>query len=105
MSKTRHFLTLLDFSPAELQQLIEAKLEGGEAFETPEKPEEGEDAEVVDLLAALQRSVERHKQTSSEKEPTPKKAPARGSTRSKSDDTDGGKPAPRRRTTAKAKTG
>src|SRR6478752_7763863 len=90
----------------ELQQLIESKLEGGEAFETPEKPEEGEDAEVVDLLAALQRSVERHKQTSSEEEPTPRKAPARGSTRSaKSDDTDGGKPAPRRRTTAKAKTG
>jgi DNA end-binding protein Ku len=46
----------------ELQQLIEAKLEGGEAFETPEKEEEGEDAEVVDLLAALQRSVDRHKQ-------------------------------------------
>ncbi len=45
----------------ELQQLIEAKLEGGEAFPTPENPDEGEDAEVVDLLAALQRSVERHK--------------------------------------------
>ncbi len=45
----------------ELEQLIEAKLEGGEAFPTPEKEEEGEDAEVVDLLAALQRSVERHK--------------------------------------------
>ena len=45
----------------ELQQLIDAKLEGGEAFTTPEKEEEGEDAEVVDLLAALQRSVERHK--------------------------------------------
>ena len=45
----------------ELQQLIDAKLEGGEAFPTPEVAEEGEDAEVVDLLAALQRSVERHK--------------------------------------------
>jgi DNA end-binding protein Ku len=45
----------------ELQQLIDAKLEGEEAFPTPEKEEEGEDAEVVDLLAALQRSVERHK--------------------------------------------
>ena len=45
----------------ELQQLIDAKLEGGEAFPTPEKEEEGEDAEVVDLLAALQRSVDRHK--------------------------------------------
>ena len=48
----------------ELQQLIDAKLEGGEAFPTPEKEEEGEDAEVVDLLAALQRSVERHKGSS-----------------------------------------
>jgi DNA end-binding protein Ku len=45
----------------ELQQLIDAKLEGEEAFPTPEKDDEGEDAEVVDLLAALQRSVERHK--------------------------------------------
>jgi DNA end-binding protein Ku len=45
----------------ELQQLIDAKLEGGEAFPTPEAEDEGEDAEVVDLLAALQRSVERHK--------------------------------------------
>ena len=47
----------------ELQQLIEAKLEGGEAFKTPEGAAEGEDAEVVDLLAALQRSVERQKKT------------------------------------------
>jgi len=47
----------------ELEQLIEAKLEGGEAFPAPEAQEEGEDAEVVDLLAALQRSVERHKDT------------------------------------------
>ena len=45
----------------ELQQMIDAKLEGEEAFATPEKEDEGEDAEVVDLLAALQRSVERHK--------------------------------------------
>ena len=45
----------------ELEQLIEAKLEGGDAFPAPEAKEEGEDAEVVDLLAALQRSVERHK--------------------------------------------
>jgi DNA end-binding protein Ku len=57
-----------DFSPTDyddeyreqLQQLIDAKLSGGEAFETPE-PASGEDAEVVDLLAALKRSVDRHK--------------------------------------------
>jgi DNA end-binding protein Ku len=45
----------------ELQQLVDAKLEGGEAFETKTKDDEGEDAEVVDLLAALERSVARRK--------------------------------------------
>jgi DNA end-binding protein Ku len=44
----------------ELQQLIDAKLEGGEAF-AEEETATGEDAEVLDLLAALQRSVERQK--------------------------------------------
>ena len=57
-----------DFHPEEhedsyrvqLQELIDAKLEGAEAFvEKPAEP--SEDAEVLDLLAALQRSVERHK--------------------------------------------
>lgn len=67
----------------ELEQLIEAKLEGGEAFPTPEKEEEGEDAEVVDLLAALQRSVERHKAESDGSGRT-------GRSRAKSDD-DGAK--------------
>lgn len=45
----------------ELQQLIDAKLDGGEAFPTKSKEDEGEDAEVVDLLAALERSVARRK--------------------------------------------
>jgi DNA end-binding protein Ku len=44
----------------ELQQMIDAKLEGAEAFPEPEAVE-GEDAEVLDLLAALQRSVQRNK--------------------------------------------
>ncbi len=44
----------------ELQQMIEAKLDGDEAFPTAEA-DSGEDAEVLDLLAALQRSVERQK--------------------------------------------
>lgn len=44
----------------ELEQLLEAKLEDREAF--PDKPVQDEDdAEVLDLLAALQRSVEKHK--------------------------------------------
>ncbi|MDQ2848914.1 MAG: Ku protein [Actinomycetota bacterium] len=45
----------------ELQQLIDAKLDGGEAFPTKSKEDDGEDAEVVDLLAALERSVARRK--------------------------------------------
>jgi len=47
----------------ELQQLIDAKLEGGEAFPTKTIEDEGEDAEVVDLLAALERSVARRKES------------------------------------------
>ncbi|GAA2008224.1 Ku protein [Nakamurella flavida] len=46
---------------AELEQLIDAKLEGGEAFPAQETESSDEDAEVVDLLAALRRSVQRHK--------------------------------------------
>jgi DNA end-binding protein Ku len=65
----------------ELEQLIVAKLEGGEAFPAPEAKEEGEDAEVVDLLAALQRSVERHKDSGDD---------AEASSVSKSDSQSGG---------------
>lgn len=104
----------------ELQQLIEAKLEGGEAFETPEKPDEGEDAEVVDLLAALQRSVERHKKAGASTgddsgdgaDDSPKKSPRTSSakTRTKATDETGdqdkdeAKPPTRRRSPAR-KTG
>lgn len=93
----------------ELQQLIEAKLEGGEAFETVEKSDEGEDAEVVDLLAALQRSVERHKAAGGTKndgadsDKSTREPRSRGtSTRSskKGDDADEGA-APRRRSTTR----
>ena len=65
----------------ELEQLIEAKLEGGEAFPAQEPKEEGEDAEVVDLLAALQRSVERHKDSGGD---------SKASSVSKSDSTSSG---------------
>ncbi|ROR96970.1 DNA end-binding protein Ku [Salana multivorans] len=57
-----------DFDPAEypdtytdeLRELIDAKLKGGEAFATEEKQEE-EMGDVVDLVAALRRSVEERK--------------------------------------------
>ena len=46
----------------QLEKLIAAKLEGGEAFPTEQSTaEEPQDAEVVDLLAALRRSVDTHK--------------------------------------------
>ncbi|TKV56852.1 Ku protein [Nakamurella flava] len=84
----------------EMQQLIDAKLEGAEAFPTPETEEEGEDAEVVDLLAALQRSVDRHKGgSSSGRSRTAAKAEP------KEDDEEAEeKPAPKRRTTSRTST-
>ena len=72
---------------AELQQLIEAKLEGGEAFETVQKSDEGEDAEVVDLLAALQRSVERHKAGSGTKSDDDEDKDTKRTTRSRTGST------------------
>lgn len=66
----------------ELQQLIEAKLDGGHAF--PEAPAAQEDdAEVLDLLAALQRSVKQHRGKDAEPAEDEGK-PAKKSRRSKS---------------------
>jgi DNA end-binding protein Ku len=58
-----------------VRQLIDAKLERGESatLETEEKPETGKQGEVIDLLTALQRSVDR----------------ARGGPASESDDSEG----------------
>jgi DNA end-binding protein Ku len=42
-----------------VEALVQSKIEGGEVTEPPEAEEDGESGEVVDLLAALQRSVER----------------------------------------------
>ncbi|MCR4514038.1 Ku protein [Aeromicrobium sp. 50.2.37] len=50
----------------QLRTLVEAKLEQGDTIDTAatfgEKDDEGEDAEVVDLMEALKRSVERSKE-------------------------------------------
>jgi DNA end-binding protein Ku len=103
-----------DFTPADygdeyrdqLQQLIDAKLTGGEAFETPE-PDSGDDAEVVDLLAALKRSVEQHKsppETGSDKAGASKtgspKTPRAKSAKPASKKAPDRKPATRRRKSA-----
>jgi len=83
-----------DFSPEDftddyqeqLRTLIEAKLEQGEALDTEatfgEQPEKESGGEVIDLMEALRRSVERNaaKKTStkkaSAKKPAAKKSPA-----------------------------
>ncbi|MCW2799641.1 MAG: Ku protein [Aeromicrobium sp.] len=62
----------------QLRTLVEAKLEQGDSIDTDatfgEKPEDdGEDAEVVDLMEALRRSVDRKKNAAK----TAKKAPAK----------------------------
>jgi DNA end-binding protein Ku len=65
----------------QLRTLVEAKLEQGDALDTAatfgEEPEDGEQAEVIDLMDALSRSVEKSKKkkTSSSKSSSSKSAP------------------------------
>lgn len=71
----------------QLRQLVEAKLQEGDALDTEAtfgETDEGEDAEVVDLMEALKRSVDRSKTSgkgstkeSSDKKTPEKKAPAK----------------------------
>jgi DNA end-binding protein Ku len=44
-----------------VEALVQSKIEGGEVTEPPDTEDEGDTGEVVDLLAALQRSVDRAK--------------------------------------------
>jgi DNA end-binding protein Ku len=61
----------------QLKELVEAKLEGGEAFTVDEAPTELDETEdVSDLLAKLEASVKK-RQTSSAHEAPAKKAPAK----------------------------
>ncbi|HEY6818866.1 MAG TPA: Ku protein, partial [Mycobacterium sp.] len=88
-----------DFNPdryhddyqAQLQELVQAKLEGGEAFTTEEQPKELDETEdVSDLLAKLEASVKARsggdkapaKKTAAKKTPA-KKAPAKKATAKK----------------------
>jgi DNA end-binding protein Ku len=71
----------------QLRTLVEAKLEQGDALDTAatfgEQPEDAEKAEVIDLMDALQRSVERSKKkksstTKSSSKSAPKKKARKG---------------------------
>ncbi|WP_265522096.1 Ku protein [Oerskovia flava] len=86
-----------DFTPedyaddyqVQLRQLIEAKIEQGEALDTAEtfgeEPGESKDAEVIDLMEALRRSVESSKSAKAgPKKAAPEKAgPKKGTTAKK----------------------
>jgi DNA end-binding protein Ku len=68
----------------EMERLVDAKLSGGETAPAPEPREEVGGGEVVDLLSALQRSVERAREargdepaSSAAKKAAAKKAPAK----------------------------
>jgi DNA end-binding protein Ku len=77
-----------DFRPEEftdtyqeqLRELVEAKLEGGEAFATPEAPARLDDTgDVSDLLAKLEASVRRRREErggADENAEAPEPAPA-----------------------------
>jgi DNA end-binding protein Ku len=69
---------------AALQALVKAKVEGGEVQEAPESKDES--GEVVDLLAALKKSVDKAKASRGEapQEKPAKKAAAKQSTAKKS---------------------
>lgn len=80
-----------DFDPAEyvdeyqaqLRELIDAKLEQGEAFESAPPEESDQDAEVLDLMEALRRSVSKKRGASGAKGAA-KKTAAKKSTATKS---------------------
>jgi DNA end-binding protein Ku len=71
-----------DFKEA-VETLVQNKIAGGDVTESPDAEEEADSGEVVDLLAALQRSVDRAKAGRGEgtgsgtTETAPSKAPAR----------------------------
>jgi DNA end-binding protein Ku len=68
----------------QLRTLVEAKLEQGDALDTAatfgESEEEGDKAEVIDLMDALQRSVEKSKK---KKTSSPSKSSSKSTTKKK----------------------
>jgi DNA end-binding protein Ku len=81
----------------QLKELVEAKLEGGDAFTVDEAPTELDETEdVSDLLAALEASVKKRRSGSESDEPE-KKAPAKKAPAKKA----AAKKAPAKKTPAK----
>ncbi len=102
-----------DFAPEEFEDayakavsdLVEAKLEGAEPAPAAETPESG-DAEVVDLLTALQRSVDRARASRGESAPADPEPDAKPDAERNSEDEPDTDPAPQpaKKTTAKKTT-
>jgi len=82
---------MVDEYQAQLRTLVEAKLEQGEALDTDAtfgREAAEEDAEVIDLMEALKRSIDKRKGAKAdeaEKEPAKKKAAAKKSTSKKTE--------------------
>lgn len=90
----------------ELRKLIEAKLEQGDSVDTEdtfgEQEDEGEDAEVIDLMEALKRSVAARKSGKGSAASSEKKAPAKKPAAKKSGTSSAKKPAAKKSTAKKA---
>ncbi|HLK95889.1 MAG TPA: Ku protein [Nocardioidaceae bacterium] len=100
-----------DFDPTQfedeykiaMEQLVEAKLDGTDASELlrPDTAETGDDADVVDLVAALRASVEKAKGGRSSSGEKSADSAESGETGSASDGTQPAKKAPAKKTAAK----
>jgi DNA end-binding protein Ku len=72
-----------DSYAAALEQVIEEKISTGRTVTRPEAPQEEEGGDVVDLLSALQRSVEKARRARGEEPPAPTTAAPARSTKAK----------------------
>ncbi len=75
-----------DEYPEQLRTLVEAKLEQGDALDTGAtfgQTEDGDEADVVDLMEALKRSIDQKKAATKKASPAKKAAPKKKATRKK----------------------
>ena len=86
----------------QLHELVQAKLEGGEAFTTEEQPKELDETEdVSDLLAKLEASVKARRGGGSDGDQPAKKAPAKKAAAKKAPAKKAAKKAPAKKAAAK----